>query len=304
MHDFLSCRVKIIISLSLQAIDEVTDMEVCTVATEARATLLRAVGTNNKDRKAASKQANIAPVFSMAEQALKQSLHAIVPPSILATPCGTTTIICEFITKMVLHAVQFYTPLVETATSVESGIEHWRYVVANIPMVTWNDCSVPYLKSLMANSSGQDSIVDQSLAAVKPSDQDADDEDPVIIDDATTEANMSTVPEELARLFRKMSLGGVPDAQDNSCDDDSNLCNIKFSLAFGGKTLLYNTRLRLGRGRRYGVMGKNGTGKTTLLTNIASGNIEGLPVALRTVYVQHDDPTDDQGRRINYFICK
>ena len=42
-------------------------------------------------------------------------------------------------------------------------------------------------------------------------------------------------------------------------------------------------------------MGKNGTGKTTLLTNIASGNIEGLPPTLRTVYVQHDDPSEDHG---------
>jgi hypothetical protein len=37
-------------------------------------------------------------------------------------------------------------------------------------------------------------------------------------------------------------------------------------------------------------------GKTTLLTNIASGNIEGLPQELRTVYVLHDDPADDNGK--------
>ena len=39
----------------------------------------------------------------------------------------------------------------------------------------------------------------------------------------------------------------------------------------GGKILLHNTNLRLGKGRRYGLMGKNGAGKTTLLTNIGSG---------------------------------
>ncbi|CAE7535721.1 elf1 [Symbiodinium microadriaticum] len=38
-------------------------------------------------------------------------------------------------------------------------------------------------------------------------------------------------------------------------------------------------------------MGKNGVGKTTLMTNIGTGNIDGLPSELRTVYVQHDDPT-------------
>lgn len=36
---------------------------------------------------------------------------------------------------------------------------------------------------------------------------------------------------------------------------------------------------------------QNGVGKTTLMTNIGSGNIDGLPSELRTVYVQHDDPT-------------
>ena len=66
-------------------------------------------------------------------------------------------------------------------------------------------------------------------------------------------------------------------------------------MAFGGKILLHNTYLRLGKGRRYGVMGKNGAGKTTLLTNIGNGAIEGLPEDMKTVYVQHDDASDDQG---------
>jgi elongation factor 3 len=42
-------------------------------------------------------------------------------------------------------------------------------------------------------------------------------------------------------------------------------------------------------------MGKNGAGKTTLLTNIGLGTVEGLPSHLRTIYVQHDDPSDDAG---------
>jgi hypothetical protein len=42
-------------------------------------------------------------------------------------------------------------------------------------------------------------------------------------------------------------------------------------------------------------MGKNGAGKTTLLTNIGTGNIEGLPTSLKTVYVQHDDASEDGG---------
>jgi ATPase subunit of ABC transporter with duplicated ATPase domains len=99
----------------------------------------------------------------------------------------------------------------------------------------------------------------------------------------------------LCALYRAAVLAGVPDCDQEPNDEDADLCNIEFSLAYGGKILLHNTHLRLGRGRRYGLMGKNGAGKTTLLVNIGNGHIEGLPSTLRTVYVQHDDASDDRG---------
>ena len=101
--------------------------------------------------------------------------------------------------------------------------------------------------------------------------------------------------EKIAASYRSAALGDVPDSQGEAEADDASLCDIGFSLAFGGKILLHNTHLRLGKGRRYGLMGKNGAGKTTLLTNIGSGNIEGMPPHLRMVYVQHDDASDDFG---------
>ena len=55
------------------------------------------------------------------------------------------------------------------------------------------------------------------------------------------------------------------------------MCNIYFSLAYGGKVLLHNTHLFLHRGKKYGLLGHNGAGKTTLLRNIANGKIEGMP---------------------------
>ena len=101
--------------------------------------------------------------------------------------------------------------------------------------------------------------------------------------------------EKISAAFRATALGDVPDSRGEAEADDASLCDIAFSLAFGGKILLHNTHLRLGKGRRYGLMGKNGAGKTTLLTNIGSGNIEGMPPHLRMVYVQHDDASDDFG---------
>jgi len=71
------------------------------------------------------------------------------------------------------------------------------------------------------------------------------------------------------------------------CDaGDEDVCNVEFSLAYGGKILLHNARLWVKRGRRYGLMGQNGVGKTTLMRNIANGSLDGLPEGLRTVYVE------------------
>ena len=75
-------------------------------------------------------------------------------------------------------------------------------------------------------------------------------------------------------------------------DEESgeDLCNCEFSLAYGGKILLSQTRLHLRRGQRYGLCGANGTGKSTLLRAIANGQLEGFPSKdeVRTAVVEHD----------------
>jgi ATP-binding cassette subfamily F protein 3 len=52
------------------------------------------------------------------------------------------------------------------------------------------------------------------------------------------------------------------------------------SLMVGGKTLLDNARLQLVHGRKYGLVGKNGIGKTQLLTALARGDIEKMATHL------------------------
>jgi len=44
--------------------------------------------------------------------------------------------------------------------------------------------------------------------------------------------------------------------------DVEELCDLRFNLAYGGKILLHQTKLRLLRGRRYALVGQNGVGKT------------------------------------------
>ena len=80
----------------------------------------------------------------------------------------------------------------------------------------------------------------------------------------------------------------------------------RFSLfptqAYGGKLLLHNTRLFLKCGRRYGICGKNGVGKTTLMRNIANGKIDGLASDLISVFVESH--ADDEGEEGEWPVLK
>lgn len=60
-------------------------------------------------------------------------------------------------------------------------------------------------------------------------------------------------------------------------DEGTELCNCEFTLAYGTKILLRNTKLRLLLGMKYGLLGGNDCGKTTLMRAIAEGSIDGFP---------------------------
>ncbi|KAG0318307.1 hypothetical protein BGZ99_005752 [Dissophora globulifera] len=72
-------------------------------------------------------------------------------------------------------------------------------------------------------------------------------------------------------------------------EEGEELCNIDFSLAYGGMMLLNHTKLKLHRGHRYGLCGPNGAGKSTLMRAISLGKLDGFPSpdVLRTVFVEH-----------------
>lgn len=73
-------------------------------------------------------------------------------------------------------------------------------------------------------------------------------------------------------------------------DNDEVLCDCQFTLAYGTKTLLHNTRMKLKRGHKYGLIGAINSGKSTFLKSMANGSLEGFPdpTVLKTVYVQAD----------------
>jgi len=80
------------------------------------------------------------------------------------------------------------------------------------------------------------------------------------------------------------------DEEEDEDDDAEELCNCTFTLAYGTKILLHNTRMRLKRGKRYGLLGGNDSGKTTLMRSIANNQVEGFPDTgeVRTVFVEAD----------------
>ena len=85
----------------------------------------------------------------------------------------------------------------------------------------------------------------------------------------------------------------VISVEDNMIEEDENctvLCDCEFTLAYGTKILLHNTKMKLIKGHKYGLLGQNDCGKTTLMKAIADGSVEGFPDSdeVRTVFVEAD----------------
>jgi len=81
----------------------------------------------------------------------------------------------------------------------------------------------------------------------------------------------------------------IPEEDDDD-DDAEELCNCVFTLAYGTKILLHNTKMKLMRGKCYGLLGGNDSGKSTLMRAIANNQVEGFPDTneVRTVFVEAD----------------
>ena len=62
----------------------------------------------------------------------------------------------------------------------------------------------------------------------------------------------------------------------------------QLTLSYGGKELLHEARLAVAKTRRYGLIGANGVGKTTLLRRIAAQAVPGWPLHLSTALVHQE----------------
>jgi len=58
------------------------------------------------------------------------------------------------------------------------------------------------------------------------------------------------------------------------------------NLSISGKNLLTDSQVRIDSGYRYGLVGRNGIGKSTLLRALGAGLFEGISSSLRILYVE------------------
>lgn len=66
-----------------------------------------------------------------------------------------------------------------------------------------------------------------------------------------------------------------------------------FSVSVGGRDLIVDGSVTLSFGRHYGLVGRNGTGKTTFLRHMAMHAIEGIPKNCQILHVEQEVTGDD-----------
>jgi elongation factor 3 len=101
--------------------------------------------------------------------------------------------------------------------------------------------------------------------------------------------------EAITKKLRSFAVSSREIVVEDEVDDDAEvLCDLPFGLAYGNKVLLRKTRLKLLRGYKYGLLGQNDSGKTSLLNALADYKIDGFPTAdvCRTVFVATDIKTE------------
>ena len=103
------------------------------------------------------------------------------------------------------------------------------------------------------------------------------------------EASLLELEEEEERLASsgKVAEMILPDYSSGRNDRDIQCSNVSLSLD-NGRSLLDDAELKFSYGRRYGLVGKNGIGKTTLLKAIAAFDIPGFPRHHRVLHVRQE----------------
>ncbi|KAF4532368.1 hypothetical protein B566_EDAN003672 [Ephemera danica] len=101
---------------------------------------------------------------------------------------------------------------------------------------------------------------------------------------APSKAEIATVSQVINKKESKMESKGTNRAQDIRIEN--------FDVAYGDRVLLQGADIILAFGRRYGLVGRNGLGKTTLLRTISSGHLQ-IPSHVSVLHVEQEVVGDD-----------
>ena len=118
----------------------------------------------------------------------------------------------------------------------------------------------------------------------------------VIVDDVLMNDTINKIKEII--------INSITVEEYNPEDDEENLCDCVFSLAYGTRVLLHQTPFKVKIGRKYGLVGPNGAGKSTLMKAIANKNLQEFPEELKSVYVEHDIQGNNSDTSVLEYVAK
>ena len=92
--------------------------------------------------------------------------------------------------------------------------------------------------------------------------------------------------QKLVDFQRKKENVPPPVVKHNKGTNFINDISLPLTIIAGGNLLIENTTLKLNKGVKYGLIGRNGIGKTCLIDAISSCDIEGFPKEIHTLQVE------------------
>jgi elongation factor 3 len=183
-------------------IDIAADPELRTVASNARATMVRVGGGESTDVEDPA------------------AVHARLAQELIDTATRVSTEVTKVSPKVTIDAL--------TVSYIASLITV-MYDTRVLALPDWTPTLAPFFQTFLSH--------DETKAVIKPL-------------------------HEFAVAADKLR---QKDSDDYDPEEGEELCNCEFSLAYGGMILLNNTKLRLTRGQRYGLVGPNGAGNLLLI---------------------------------------
>ena len=194
---------------------------------------------------------------------LLQSLYAVLPKVVNKA----SNILCKYIatvtTNLILYDGDNNSSSNSTSSNSNSGVssssigtDNWREKIAVTLHSDWKNCTVPYLTAIILSKQDDvNDVQDGDLVNIEENLEEKGSDSIVThyghqqavsgLDQEFNQLAIQDNIEKLAMKYRIVALNGVKDMQDVVDEESANLCNIEFSLAFGGKILLHNTFLRL-----------------------------------------------------------